>query len=172
MKIITTPMCEDVLKIAGVDNYIVVNPTEVNKIDCDYLITFSETKTKSDKISVKLNSYTQLYESILKVSKILNTKYDDDQIREIKKLIDENDKVTKRSDIKVKVCSKFLEDTVRDMGYTLSEHDYDFVVKPDFIVNDDSDAVIIPSHKNVAHGIVDRLNERYMILESKLCMQQ
>ena len=41
MKIITTPMCEDVLRISGLTEYQVVNPDEIK--DADIAILLSET---------------------------------------------------------------------------------------------------------------------------------
>lgn len=88
MKIITTPMCEDILTIAGLSNYEVVNPKEIK--DADIAILLTETKSEIPKLSIKLNTYTQILESVLKVQKKFNTRINNNQLNEVKKLIDEN----------------------------------------------------------------------------------
>ena len=50
------------------------------------------------------------------------------------------------------------------MGFNVVDEDYDYIVVDDMIV--------VSSHKNVSRNIIDRLNERYELLENKLCMQQ
>lgn len=71
MNIITTPMCEDILKIAGVDDYTVVKPSYIE--NADVAVVLSETKTDIPKIPVKLNTYQQIYDSIfiIKINLIL-----------------------------------------------------------------------------------------------------
>ena len=54
MNIITTPMCEDILKIAGVDDYTVVKPSYIE--NADVAVVLSETKTDIPKIPVKLKT--------------------------------------------------------------------------------------------------------------------
>ena len=174
MKIITTPMCEDILKISKIKDYEVVN---VNKIaDADVVITLSETQVDIPKISVKLNTYSQLLESVKTLSTRFDTRYDEDKVREIESLMDENNKNRyKREDIKVKVYSNFLTDTIRDMGFQITDDDYDYIVIPDYMkdeIEKRDNLIIIPSHKNVSFDIIKRINERYQLLESKLCTKQ
>ena len=80
MKIVTTPMCEEIVKLAGIEHY------EVNKNpdleDGDLAILLSESKVKMDSIPIKLNTPSQIFESIKKVSKIANTNLSDGEILE------------------------------------------------------------------------------------------
>lgn len=174
MKIITTPMCEDILKIAGLKNYQLVKPNEIK--DADIAILLSETKSNIPKIPIKLNTYTQVYDSIITLQNKFNTNINEEKIEIIKELIKNNkQKKDKRKNTKVKVYSNFLKDTVEDMGYIINDDDYDFVVMPDYMnteIEKKENIIKIPSHKNVSEEIIPRLKERYGLLESKLCMQQ
>jgi hypothetical protein len=84
-----------------------------------------------------------------------------------------------RKKIKVKVYSNFLKEIVTDMGFTLVEDQYDFVVYPDYIRRKISAeiealgdrAVEIPSHKNAPIDPLERAHMRYKILEERLCMR-
>lgn len=92
----------------------------------------------------------------------------------IKNLIDENnEKKDNRKDTKVKVYSNFLKDIILDMGFTIDD-DYDYMVVPDYldIEANNEDCIVIPSHKNVSKSIVERVKNRYDLLERKLCMKQ
>ncbi len=173
MRIITTPMCEDVLKIAGLTNYEVVRPDNIK--NADIAILLSETKSDVPKISIKLNTYMQIYESILTISEKFNSSVNYEKIELIQKLIKENsDKKFERQKISVKVYSNFLKETVSDMGFSLNDTDYDYVVCPDYLEDTvtGENLIIIPSHKNVSINIIDRINERYEYLERELCMKQ
>lgn len=174
MKIITTPMCEDILKISNIKDYEVVKVDQI--ADGDVVITLSETEVDLPRISVKLNTYSQVLDSINSVSKRFDTKCDEDKINLIKSLIEDNDKKKhERENIKVKVYTNFLADTVRDMGFSITDDDYDYMVIPDYMKDkfDENDCtVVIPSHKNVSFDIIKRINKRYQLLESKLCMKQ
>ena len=174
MKIITTPMCEDVLKIAGLNDYKVVKPTDIK--DADFAILLSETKSEIPKISIKLNTYTQLYESILKIEKKFNTTADKESLKKIEKLIDENyQKKVKRRKINVKVYSNFLNDTIEDMGYNICNVNYDYIVIPDYMnieIENKEQVILVPSHKNVSKDVIQRITNRYELLEKELCMKQ
>ncbi|WP_455645330.1 hypothetical protein [Methanosphaera sp.] len=174
MKIITTPMCEDALKIAGIQEYSVVKPNEIK--DADIAVLLSETKSDIPTIAIKLNTYTQLYESIHILENKFDTSANVDEMEKITELINTNkNKQSSRKNTKVKVYSNFLRDTVSDMGYTISDIDYDFIVLPDFMnkkLDDNDKVIIIPSHKNVSKNIIQRIKERYELLENKLCMKQ
>lgn len=174
MKVITTPMCEDILKIAGLTDYEVVKPNNIK--DADVAILLSETKSDIPKISVKLNTYTQIYDSISLLKEKFNTKIDEKRIKILKELIeDNNQKKDNRKNTKVKVYSNFLKDTVSDMGYTITDSNYDFIIIPDYMdikLKDTENVIIIPSHKNVSKNIIQRIIKRYELLENKLCMKQ
>ena len=166
MNIITTPMCEDILKIAGVDDYTVVKPSYIE--NADVAVVLSETKTDIPKIPVKLNTYQQIYDSIFIIKNKFNTNIDEEKIKLIKYLInDNNKKKDNRKNIKVKVYGNFLKDTITDMGYNISDSDY---MNIEF--KNKKNVIIIPSHKNVPKNIIQRIKERYELLESKLCMKQ
>lgn len=174
MNIITTPMCEDILKIAGVDDYTVVKPSYIE--NADVAVVLSETKTDIPKIPVKLNTYQQIYDSIFIIKNKFNTNIDEEKIKLIKYLINANNKKKdNRKNIKVKVYGNFLKDTITDMGYNISDSDYDFIIVPDYMnieFKNKKNVIIIPSHKNVPKNIIQRIKERYELLESKLCMKQ
>jgi segregation and condensation protein B len=159
-------MCEDILKIAGLTDYEVVAVSQL--VNADIAIVLSETKTQLDTIRIKLNTYQQIIESATRVSDEFNTQVDEDVISKIQVLIDENNnKKDKRKQTKIKVYSNFLSETVKDMGYTICDDDYDYVVIPDFMKEDidDENTIIIPSHSNVTKSIIERLKERYELLE-------
>ena len=174
MKIITTPMCEDILKISNIEEYEVVTVNDIK--NADVVITLSETQVDIPKISVKLNTYTQLLDSIMTVSSRFNTQCDENKIDQIKSLIDENNaNKSKREDIKVRVYGNFLCDTLKDMGFTITDEDYEYTVIPDYMKDefeDYEDFIIVPSHKNVSFDIIKRIKQRYELLESKLCTKQ
>lgn len=173
MKIVTTPMCEDILNIAGLHDYSVVKPSQLT--DADIAIVLSETKTDLPTIRIKLNTYKQIIDSVNIVSREFNTDVDYEKVNEIQDLIQsDNDKKDKRRNTKVKVYSEFLSETVKDMGYTICDEGYDYIVIPDFMKKniDYEDCIIIPSHSNVTSDIVERLKERYGLLERGLCMKQ
>lgn len=172
MKIITTPMCEDVLRISGLTEYQVVNPDEIK--DADIAILLSETRSEIPKLSIKLNTFSQVYESVLKIQSRFNTEINQEEMEIIKNLIDENnEKKDNRKDTKVKVYSNFLKDIILDMGFTIDD-DYDYMVVPDYldIEANNEDCIVIPSHKNVSKSIEERVKNRYDLLERKLCMKQ
>ena len=66
MKIVTTPMCEEIVKLAGIEDY------AVNKFptadDGDFAILLSESRVEMDCLSIKINTSTQIFESIREVS--------------------------------------------------------------------------------------------------------
>lgn len=172
MKIITTPMCEDILIIAGINNYEVVGADSIK--DADIAIVLSETESNIPSIKIKLNTYEQVYESIIKIQKKFSSNINLDELEKIEKLIVENNrKKDNRKNTKIKVYSNFLKDTIINMGYTVSDSEYDFVVKPDYlnIQTDKKNIINVPSHKNVSKKIIQRLNERYSLLENEICMK-
>ena len=78
MKIITTPMCEEIVKLAGISDYIInKHPDDENG---DLAIVLSESKVEMDSIAVKINTPKQVFESIKKVSKIAGNEIDDEKI--------------------------------------------------------------------------------------------
>lgn len=82
--------------------------------------------------------------------------------------------------IKVKVYSNFLEEIVKDMGFTVvAGNNYDFMVYPDYMKEKLKEeiafagerAIELPSHKNTPLNPIKRAKMRYQILENSLCMK-
>ncbi|MDO5852288.1 MAG: hypothetical protein Q4Q23_07360 [Methanobacteriaceae archaeon] len=175
MNIITTPMCYQILDIAGIKNYSIVKPSKL--CDADIAITLQETKTKIPTIKLKLNTYTQILESIDKLVKYFDT---NKNLVIINQIINENNKLhtnnTNRKNIKVKVYTNFLKDIAEDLGYTIVDKGYDYVIYPDYLkeeINKYNTLVEIPSHKNTSKKPLERIKARYEIMEDKIpCMKQ
>ena len=62
MRIVTTPMCEEVVKLAGIKDYKVNKNPDLEKGDLAILL--SESKIKMDSLPIKLNTPKQLFQSI------------------------------------------------------------------------------------------------------------
>ncbi len=168
LKIVTTPMCEEIVRLAGISNYVVSKTPD--SVGADIAVVLSETTLSTKSIKIKLNTFSQIKESIEMLSKIFGSvplNY------EIKKTVDS--KKSENRKIKVKVYSKFLKEIVEDMDFSIVDEDYDFVVYPDYmknkIINENAGTVEIPSHKNVPLNAIKRVEMRYNILEKKLCMK-
>ncbi|PAV02899.1 MULTISPECIES: hypothetical protein [Methanobacterium] len=166
LKVVTTPMCEEIVKLAGISNY-VVNKTP-DSVGADIAVVLSETKLSTKSIKIKLNTFSQIKESIEMLSEKFETSPLDYEIKEIVGS-------KKNRKIKVKVYSNFLKEIVKDMGFSVADKDYNFVVYPDYmkdnVVNEDVETVEIPSHKNVPLSAIERAEMRYNILEKRLCMK-
>jgi len=182
MKIFTTPMCKEVVRLAGVSEYTVV--TDNNFEDSDLAIVLSETDTNVTSIKIKLNTFKQIYASINQISSALGTKKLD--MGPIKKdysayLNPERKVLDERKEIKVKVYSNFIRDIVEDMGFTLVTEKPDFLVFPDYLKEDlkhnslmeidfmGKRALELPSHKNTPKNPLERAKMRYHMLETRLC---
>ena len=78
MKIITTPMCEEIVKLAGISEYIVNKfPDEE---EGDLAIALSESNVEMDCVPIKINTPSQIFESIKKVSKINEKELSDEDV--------------------------------------------------------------------------------------------
>ncbi|HEX3013153.1 MAG TPA: hypothetical protein VHO92_02610 [Methanobacterium sp.] len=167
LKVVTTPMCEEIVKLAGISNY-AVNKTP-DSVGADIAVVLSETKLSTKSIKIKLNTFSQIKESIKMLSETFGTSPLDFEIQETTCQKNENRK------IKVKVHSNFLKEIVEDMGFNVVDEDYDFVVYPDYmkesVVNENVETVEIPSHKNTPLSAIKRAQMRYNILEKRLCMK-
>lgn len=168
MKVVTTPMCEEIVKIAGINDYIVnINPDSVK---ADIAIILSETKLSMKSIKIKLNTFSQIKGSIELLKTEFGTVPLDYKINDIEKSGNDQNR-----NIKIKVYSNFLKDIVEDMGFRIVDEDYDFVVYPDYMrdkineIKDNIKIVEIPSHKNVSSSPIKRAKMRYNILEKELC---
>jgi segregation and condensation protein B len=182
MKIFTTPMCQEVVRLAGVSKYTVKQ--ENNFEGADLAIVLSETDTNIPSIKIKLNTFKQIYESIdlisnnLETEKLDSSEWEDDCFINVCR---EKETMDERKKIKVKVYSKFIREIVDDMGFSLVTEKPDFIVFPDYLKEDmNTDilreiefmgcrAVEIPSHKNTPLNPLKRAQMRYNILESRLC---
>ena len=166
LKVVTTPMCEEIVKLAGIPNYIVSKTPD--SVGADVAVVLSETKLSTKSIKIKLNTFSQIKESI----EMLSAKFKTSPLDyEIKEMVGSE----KNRKIKVKVYSNFLEEIVKDMGFSVVDKDYNFVVYPDYMkenaVNETVETIEIPSHKNVPLSAIKRAEMRYNILEKKLCMK-
>jgi len=170
MKIVTTPMCEEIAKLAGIDEYVVNKfPT---KDDGDLAILLSESKVEMKSIPIKINTSTQIFESIKQVSSLTGNELDDDEILSFfkdyklcKKYLNSNFK----RETKVKVYSEFLKDIVLDVGFKIDSKDYDYVIYPDYLkdnVDETENLVEIPSHNSISKNPFDKAEARYGILEN------
>ncbi len=166
LKIVTTPMCEEIVKLAGIKDYVVSRTPD--SVEADIAVVLSETKLSIKSIKIKLNTFSQIEESIERLSKIFGTIPLDYKIKD-------NAEENKNRNIKVKVYSNFLREMVEDMGFSIVDENYDFVVYPDYMKNEmmsgNIDTVEVPSHKNVPLSAIKRVEMRYNILEKKLCMR-
>jgi segregation and condensation protein B len=182
MKIYTTPMCQEAVRLAGVLEYTVKKDN--NFEGADLAIVLSETDTNTPAIKIKLNTFKQIYESIDLISNTFGTEkldmgeWGDDYSLHVCR---ERETMEERKKIKVKVYSKFIREIVDDMGFSLVKEKPDFLVFPDYLEDNKdilneihsmgSRAVEIPSHKNTPLNPLKRAQMRYNILESKLCMK-
>lgn len=169
LKIVTTPMCQEIVKLAGISDYKVSK--DPDSANADVAIVLSETQTVTKSIKIRLNTFKQIKESIGLLSNSFGTKPLSYEIKNTK-----YSKKDKNRKIKVRVYSNFLKDIVEDMGYDIVNENHHFVVYPDYIkdkikIEDYSKAVEIPSHKNVPLNPIKRAEMRYNILEKELCMK-
>ena len=132
MKIITTPMCEEIVRLAGITDY------TVNKFpdeeDGDLAIVLSESKVEMDSLAIKINTPSQIFESIKEVSKLTGSELSDDEIIEFfsdyelcRKYLNSHP----THDIDVKVYSEFLKDIVNDIGFNIVSDNFKHVIYPD-----------------------------------------
>jgi len=168
LKIVTTPMCEEIVKLAGISDYVVSKTPD--SVRADMAVVLSETELSTKSIKIKLNTFSQIEESIETLSETFGTIPLDYKLRD-----SAGSKKNKNRKIKVKVYSNFLKEILEDIGFEIVNEDYDFVVYPDYmkneIINENVESVEIPSHKNVPLNAIKRAEMRYDILEKKLCMK-
>ncbi|WP_407412632.1 hypothetical protein [Methanobrevibacter sp.] len=169
MRIITTPMCEEIVKLAGVSDYVVnKHPDEE---EGDLAILLSESKVKMDCLPIKLNTPSQIFDSIKEVSRITSNELSDEEILsffEEYELCKKYLNSTFKRDINVKVYSEFLKDMVLDMGFNIVSNDFDYVIYPDYLrdqVTKNENLVEIPSHGGISKNPFERIEVRYAILE-------
>lgn len=170
MKIVTTPMCEEIVKLAGIEDYIVnKHPDEE---EGDLAILLSESKVQMDSMPIKLNTPSQIFESIKKVSGITSNELSDEEIFSFFDEYELSKKYLNSSferDISVKVYSEFLKDVVLDMGFKIDSKNFSYVIYPDYLrdkVLEEENLVEIPSHGGISKNPFERIEVRYSILES------
>ena len=170
MKVVTTPMCEEIVRLAGIKDY------AVNKFpdeeEGDLAILLSESKVKMDSMPIKINTSKQIFESIKEVSKIAENELSDSEIisffddyKLCRKYLNSDFK----RDINVKVYSEFLKDIVSDVGFNIVLDDFDYVVFPDYSkdkVIETENLVEIPSHNGISKNPFEKAELRYAILEN------
>ena len=170
MKIITTPMCEEIVRLAGVPDYVVnKHPDEE---EGDLAILLSESKVEMDSLAIKINTPSQVFESIKKVSKITENELSDedvtvffDDFEMCKKYLNSDFK----RDIDVKVYSNFIKDIVLDMGFNIVSENFDYVIYPDYLKNEvveSENLVEIPSHNSISKNPFEKIEMRYSLLEN------
>lgn len=170
MKIVTTPMCEEIVRLAGVTDY------TVNKFpkreDGDLAILLSESKVEMNALPIKINTPSQVFESIRKVSKIAGNELADEDILtffEDYKMAKKCLNSSFRRDVNVKVYSEFLKDIVSDVGFNIVSDNFDYVIFPDYLkdrVEEDENLVEIPSHNSISKNPFEKIETRYAILEN------
>jgi segregation and condensation protein B len=142
MIIVTTPMCKQIVEWAGLKEF------KVNKHpdqeEGDFAILLSESKVKMDSMAIKLNTFSQIKESIKKVSDCLFEKnlieeaidaesieaiFNDYKEQNIQYAILDEEEFNKirqsNKDKMVKVYSEFLKDIVSDIGAIVIDFKYD-----------------------------------------------
>ena len=169
MRIVTTPMCEEVVRLAGINDYKVNKNPDLE--DGDLAILLSESKVEMNSLAIKLNTPSQLFESIKEVSKLKN-ELSDAEILEFFKNYNLCVKYLKNhenSHVKVMVYSNFLKDMVLNIGFEITSKNYDYVIYPDYLADkvkdETSQLVEIPSHTVVSKNPFERIEARYSILE-------
>ena len=141
MIVVTTPMCKQIVEWAGLKEF------KVNKFpdeeDGDFAILLSESKVKMDSMAIKINTFSQIKESIkivanaLLENNLIEKAIGDEEIESIFNdykddvkyaLLDENkfNKIREsNNDKRVKVYSEFLKDIVSDIGAEVIDFTYD-----------------------------------------------
>lgn len=172
MKIVATPMCSDVLKLAGVTDF--ETNIDPDSTDADIAVVLSETSTDMESVRIKLNTFSQIKKSVM----ILMDKFGGKcSLSELN--VPDFDR--ENENIRVKVYSDFLRDIVDDMGFKVVDEGeiYNYLVYPDYLTDKLSDeidkmgfqAVEVPSHKNTPKNPIKRAELRYKLLEKKICMK-
>ncbi|WP_405291708.1 hypothetical protein [Methanobrevibacter sp.] len=170
MKIVTTPMCEEIVKLAGITDYVVNKfPDEE---EGDLAILLSESKVEMESLPIKINTPAQVFESIKKVSKITGNELSD---RDIQKFFEDYQLAKKylnssfKRDVNVKVYSEFLKDIVSDVGFNIVSDNFEYVIYPDYLkdnVIETENLIEIPSHNSISKNPFEKIEMRYAILEN------
>ena len=163
-------MCEEIVRLAGITDY------TVNKFpdeeDGDLAIVLSESKVEMDSLAIKINTPSQIFESIKEVSKLTGSELSDEEIIEFfrdyelcRKYLNSHP----AHDIDVKVYSEFLKDIVNDIGFNIVSDNFKHVIYPDYLkykVTEEDNLVEIPSHNDISKNPFKKAEMRYVILEN------
>jgi hypothetical protein len=176
MKIATTPMCQEILRLAGVMEFNIIRDGDYD--NADVAIVLSETKIPENSstryVKLKLNTFKQIKESVKLVSKILKTVPLNENLNyEILNNYPEN------KNIRIKVHTNFIKEIAEDMGFQIVDENFDYLIYPDYLkVNLKKDikkagerAIELPSHGNAPSNPIERAQIRYKILETGTCMK-
>jgi len=197
LEIVTTPMCQEILRLAGLPKFRVTKDFDYR--NADVAVVLSETMAdgshenpKTRFIKLKLNTFSQIEQSVKRISNFFGTEilHEDlngrltwskenlgalrqanGNMKEAKGAMNQNRK------IKVKVYSNFITEIIDDLGLTaVKGNDYDFLVYPDYLrdqINEEIEyagerAIELPSHKNAPLNPIERAEVRYKILMESL----
>ena len=175
MKIVATPMCKDVLRLAGVKKFDV--SSDPDSTDAEIAVVLSETNTVMKSVKLKLNTFLQIKESV----EMLRDIFGINEVENFPFKVNIKSSKSENRKIKVRVYSNFLRDIVDDLGFSVVSEDqnYDYLVYPDYIRDKLSDEIVtmgdyvveVPTHKNAPKNPVKRAEMRYKLLEKKICMK-
>ena len=122
--IITSPMCQEILHLAGISDYKVAKNKDYSGADIAIILSETEVDKNSSTqfIKLKLNTFPQIKQSIQIVAEILNTETRSRELNEQLNNYFTNSTNTKNRKnenrkIKVKVYSNFLTEIVRRHGF-------------------------------------------------------
>ena len=141
MIVVTTPMCRQIVEWVGLNDF------KVNRFpdeeEGDFAILLSESKVEMDSLAIKINTFSQIKESIKIVSNVLFEKslidkvIGDEEIEAIFNAYKENgikyavlgenefnEIRDSNKDKNVKVYSEFLKDIVSDIGANVIDFKY------------------------------------------------
>jgi segregation and condensation protein B len=176
MRIAATPMCKQVLNLAGVLEFDIIKDDKDTK--ADIIFTLSETKIPSASstkyVKLKLNTYKQIEASVKLVSEILNTKPINQNLNLSPKYHHKED----YRNLRLKVHTNFIREIIEDLEFQIVEEDYDYMVYPDYLRTELEEeikelgkrAIELPSHKNAPKNPIKRVELRYKILENSICI--
>ena len=194
MIVVTTPMCKEIVEWAGLRDFKVKKHPDVD--DGDFAILLSESRTEMDCLAIKLNTFSQIAQSIIAVSNSLYEKglVEDrisyEGVNEIleglgcdfmNSWFEDMDEIRENNAGRtVKVYSEFLKDIVKDIGACVVDSKagsaYDYVVYPDYMADEVKASedlnrltfIEMPSHGNVSKNPAERAQQRYSILINAL----
>jgi segregation and condensation protein B len=175
MKIVATPMCKDVMRLAGVKKFHV--SSDPDSTDAEIAVVLSETNTVMKSVKLKLNTFLQIKDSV----EMLRDMFGIIEVENLSFKVNIKSSKSENRKIKVRVYSNFLRDIVDDLGFSVVSEDqnYDYLVYPDYFRDKLSDEIVtmgdyvveVPTHKNAPKNPVKRAEMRYKLLEKKICMK-